>query len=159
MLSESLRLSRVTARKAIDALSREGVIVRRQGLVGERFLSIVLSFDVETPERRREILAAVDRVVDPTRMDPGPLQALRKTGTPYVNSYFEEATRTAAARSFPLFGAFVIGLILFLYRSFRALLAFLLTIAASLALSVGYAGLSGDVITIVSSLVPCQPPK
>jgi len=126
----------------------------RQGLVGERFLSIVLSLDARTPEERHAVLDAVDRIVDPTLMDPKPLVALRKTGSPYINSYFEDATRDAALRSFPLFGAFVVGLILFLYRSFRALLAFLVTIAASLALTVGYAGLSGDVITIVSSLVP-----
>jgi uncharacterized protein len=126
----------------------------RQGLVGDRFLSIVLSLDVRTPEERHAALDAVDLVVDPTLMDPKPLLALRKTGEPYVNGYFEDATRDAALRSFPLFGAFVVGLILFLYRSFRALSAFLVTIAGSLALTVGYAGLSGDVITIVSSLVP-----
>ncbi|MBZ5638730.1 MAG: MMPL family transporter [Acidobacteriia bacterium] len=126
----------------------------RQGLVGARFLSIVLSFDVRSPEERRVVLDAVNLAVDPTVMDPKPLLALRKTGEPYVNGYFEDATRDAALRSFPLFGAFVVLLILFLYRSFRALSAFLATIASSLALTVGYAGLSGDVITIVSSLVP-----
>jgi predicted RND superfamily exporter protein len=126
----------------------------RQGLVGDRFLSIVLSLNVRTPEERHAVLDAIDYVVDPTLMDPKPLLALRKTGEPYVNAYFEDATRDAALRSFPLFGAFVVGLILFLYRSFRALCAFLATVVASIALTVGYAGVSGDVITIVSSLVP-----
>ena len=50
--------------------------------------------------------------------------------------------------------SFVVLLNLFLYRSFRALTAFLVTIAATVLLTEAFAGVMGYVSTIVSSLVP-----
>jgi predicted RND superfamily exporter protein len=41
-----------------------------------------------------------------------------------------------------------------LYRSFRALIAFVLTLGVSAAMSVGYVGITGGTFTIISALVP-----
>ncbi len=129
-------------------------LFRRQGLLGPNFLSVILGLDYHDPEGRHALLDAIDQTIDAARLDPSPLTALRKVGQAYVNAYFEDATASSAKRLFPLFALFVVGLILRLYRSFRALWAFVLTMLTSLILTVGYAGVSGDVITIVSSLVP-----
>ena len=61
---------------------------------------------------------------------------------------------TAGLRYFPLFCLFVIVLNSLLYRSLRALVAFLLTLGVCAALTVGYIGITGGTFTIVSSLVP-----
>jgi predicted RND superfamily exporter protein len=76
----------------------------------------------------------------------------RKIGGPYVDAALERATARASQRAFPLFGLFVIGLVLFLYRSLRALAAILLTLLACVALTVGVAAPLGFTFTIVSSL-------
>jgi hypothetical protein len=75
-------------------------------------------------------------------------------GEPYVNAYLDRSTDSASTRYFPLFGLFVVVLNLALYRSFRALAAFLVTLGVSMALAVGYVGMTGGVITLVSPLVP-----
>ena len=129
-------------------------LFRKQGLVGDRFLGIPLVLDVRSPRERNEVLASIDRVTAEVERDPAPLDALRKVGGPYVNRYLEGETSAAVKRYFPLFGLFIVVLNIALYRSFRALLAFIATIGVSAALTVGYVGATGGVITIVSSLVP-----
>jgi predicted RND superfamily exporter protein len=70
-----------------------------------------------------------------------------------VNAYLDETQRNAF-HSFVLFALFVVALTLFLYRSWRTLAAFLVTLAVCLALSVGYIGLTGGTFTLVSPMVP-----
>ena len=70
-----------------------------------------------------------------------------------MNAYLDETQRDAI-RSFALFAAFVVVLNLFLYRSWRTLLAFLVTLGVCLALSVGYIGATGGMFTLVSPMVP-----
>lgn len=129
-------------------------IFRRQGLVGGDFLAIPVVFTAPDAEARRGALAAVNRVTTALEADPFPLSALRKVGQPYVNAQLDEGTRLASLKYFPLFAAFVIVLNVVLYRSFRALAAFLVTLGVAMALTVGYVGLTGGVITLVSPLVP-----
>src|SRR5262249_42651014 len=71
-----------------------------------------------------------------------------------VHSYLERETKTASARYFPLFGLFVIGLNLFLFRSARALLAVLATLGVSVLLGTAAGGLFGFTTSVVSSVVP-----
>lgn len=129
-------------------------LFRRQGLVGDRFLAVPLLLDVRGPAERNAVLASIDAAIAGIETDPAPLTALRKIGEPYVGRYLETATQAAVRRYFPLFGLFIVVLNLTLYRSVRTLAAFLLTIGASAALTLGYVGATGGVLTIVSALVP-----
>src|SRR5207253_974570 len=85
---------------------------------------------------------------------PGAVTAVRKTGQPYVDAYLDNDTRSAAGRYFPLFALFIVIINVSLYRSFRALAAFMIALAVSAAFTMGYIGLTGGLLTIVSSLVP-----
>src|SRR6185436_12765194 len=123
-------------------------LFRRQGLAGPRFLAVAVTL----PAERDRGLALVDRAAVASPLPAGGVW--RRIGGPYVDAALERATERASLRAFPLFGLFVIALVLFLYRSGRALTAILLTLAACVALTVGMAAPMGWTFTIVSSLVP-----
>ena len=127
---------------------------RKQGLVGDRFLSIAVVLDVHGNEQRGETLAAIERAIQEAEATSPPITALRRVGQPYVNEYFDDATRRAGPRSFGLFLVLVVALTVALYRSARTLLAFLLTLGACMATSVGYIGLTGGNFSVVSPMVP-----
>ena len=63
---------------------------------------------------------------------PAPLSRLRKVGAPIINAYLDNDTRQAGMRYFPLFFLFVVVLNVGLYRSWRSLLAFIITLAVAL---------------------------
>ena len=71
-----------------------------------------------------------------------------------MDSWLEHETGAATVRYFPLFGAFVVLLILGLYRSWRALATILASLGVAVLLGVAFGGLVGYGFTIVSSLVP-----
>jgi hypothetical protein len=129
-------------------------IFRKQGLFGDNFLALPVVISVGSARERADILRAVDQVLAPYEKDLAPLSAIRKVGQPYVNAYLDKDTRSQGMRYFPLFGLFVLVLNISLYRSLRALVAFLLSLGVSVALTVGYVGVTGGLFTIVSSLVP-----
>ncbi len=122
---------------------------KKQGMVGDRFLSIVADLDVHTPADRDATLAAVDAALERAKSGP-----VRKVGAPYVQSWIEQQSGAASTRYFPFFGALVVGTALLLYRSLRTLLAFVLALGASVGLGVAAGGLLGFTFTIVSVLVP-----
>jgi len=128
-------------------------LFRKQGMIGDHFLvaGVLIHGDAE---QRMEALDAIDRVLAPVEQSPAPFTALRKVGQPYVNRLLDHETSTTGYRYFALFGLFIVILNLSLYRSFRALIAFLICLGVSLALTVGWIGMTGGVFTIVSSLVP-----
>ena len=125
---------------------------RRQGLVGDRFLGVVAGFPSDGPGRREETLAAIDRAL--AGVPTGAFREVRRIGAPYVESWIERESGQATARWFPVFGLFVVGLALFLYRSVRSLLAILIALGSAVALGVGAGQLLGFPFTIVSALVP-----
>jgi uncharacterized protein len=127
---------------------------REQGLTGDRFLSMALVLDVHGNEQRGEAVSAIDRAIQETGAGAAPVTALRKVGQPYVNEYFDDATKRAGPRSFGLFMVLVVVLTVALFRSARTLIAFLLTLGACMATSVGYIGLTGGSFTVVSPMVP-----
>ncbi|HNN97507.1 MAG TPA: MMPL family transporter, partial [Pseudomonadota bacterium] len=129
-------------------------IFRRQGLVGEHHLSIPVVLANQGANDRRLLLDKVDAVLAPLEKNPAPLLRLRKVGQSYVHAYLDRDTRETGMRYFPLFFLFVIGLNVALYRSWRALLAFIITLGVSAAMTVGFVGLTGGVFTIVSQVVP-----
>ncbi len=128
-------------------------LFRKQGLIGDHFLAISVILDVQRNEDRNALLAAVDKAIDDAGGSGPPLRKLRKVGQPYVNAHLDEAT-SSGGKYFALFMVFVVILNVALYRSARALVAFLLTLAVCLAMSVGYIGLTGGTFTIISPMVP-----
>jgi predicted RND superfamily exporter protein len=128
-------------------------LFRKQGLVGDRSLAIGLVLDVHGNEERERTIAAIDQAIDRAVPDPAARQAVHTLGQPYVNAYLDDTLRTAW-RYFVMFGVFVIVLNLALYRSVRTLAAFLITLGVCVAVSVGYIGATGGMLTIVSPMVP-----
>jgi predicted RND superfamily exporter protein len=121
----------------------------RQGLVGPGFLSVVADLDVKSGEERDAALTGIDAALGKSNVG-----AVRRVGAPYVESWIEYESGAASARYFPFFGALVVIAALLLYRSLRTLFAFLLTLAAAVALSVAAGGLLGFEFSIISVLVP-----
>jgi uncharacterized protein len=125
---------------------------RRQGLVGESFLGLAVAFDSTGQAGRDATLAAIDRALG--RIPQGALRAVRKVGAPYLESWIGQESSRASLRYFPVFGLFVIGIALFLYRSWRSLVAILLALGAAVALAMGAGDLLGFSFSVVSALVP-----
>ncbi len=144
-----------TAPAALRSFLEGSDFLRRQGLAGEGFLALAISFDAATPAARDAALAAIEQAIDRSAAEaPRGLLRLRRVGESYVTSWIERETRQSSRRFFPLFGLFVVALVLFLYRSWRTLLAILATLAAAVLLGVAAGGLLGFTQTIVSALVP-----
>jgi uncharacterized protein len=140
--------------EAFRAFATGTKLFRRQGLVGDGVLGIPMELDVASREELQATLRAVDDAIAPFVAAPAPLSAVRKIGGAYVDRYLSEETRRSTLLYMPLFGLFIVLLNLFLYRSFRTLFAFLITIGITVLFTEAFAGVSGFVSTIVSSLVP-----
>ena len=145
-----LRRSRPAAGTAeLRRLALGTEFFQRQGLVGDRFLTVMVNLDVRNAAERDRALAGVDAAL--ARAGVG---AVRKVGAPYVTSWLEQQSSSASARSFPIFAVLLVAIALFLYRSWRALLALVLALGAAVALGVAAGALLGFSFTIVSVLVP-----
>ena len=155
------------AKAGFDPLANNGVqsaafkkfitgtdLFRKQGLIGEHFLAMPLVLKVTTGDARHRVLEKIKEIIEPVEKNPAPLSRLRKVGQPFVTTYLDTDTREAGLRYFPVFFLFVIVLCLSLYRSWQALVAFVVTLGVSAAMTVGFVGLVGGVFTIVSQLVP-----
>jgi len=129
-------------------------LFKKQGLAGDGYLAIALILDVHNTAERRETLSAVQRAIDTAGGSGPPLKALRQVGQPYVNKYLDDDMQRGGPRYFGLFAVFVIVLNLILYRSARTLIAFLATLGTCVALMMGYIGVTGGILTIVSPMVP-----
>jgi predicted RND superfamily exporter protein len=127
----------------------------RQGLVGDRFLAVALAIPARDPAGRDAALARVEDAIAASGIlrDPA-IARLRRVGGPYVEGWLEHETGRATLRYMPLFGAFLVAVTLFLYRSWRSLLAIVISLGATVALGVGFGQPAGFSFTIVSSLVP-----
>lgn len=134
------------------AFATGAALFKKQGLVGEHHVSMAVTFEAPTSHGRDEKLVELDRALE-TVAHPT-LGPVRRVGQPYVEQWLETETRSATLRYFPLFGAFVVVLVIALYRSWRALLAILVTLGVTVGLSMGLGHLLGFSLTIVSELVP-----
>jgi predicted RND superfamily exporter protein len=139
---------------AFQAFATGTPLFRQQGLLGEGFHAVPLILDVQGSEQRLAALRAIDAAVAGTVAHPAPFKALRKVGEPYVNDYLNRETAEGGMQQFPLFGLFVVLLVLGLYRSWRTLAAFTISLAVNVGLAVGVIGVLGGTFTIVSVLVP-----
>jgi predicted RND superfamily exporter protein len=130
---------------------------RDQGLAGDDFLGIVAVLDVSGPKARDEALGGIDRAIAQVSATPvgrAGIRNVRRVGEPWLNSWLEQETNAATLRYFPLFGVFVVLLTIGLYRTWRALVAILLSLGVAVLLGMAFAGLVGFGFTIVSALVP-----
>jgi hypothetical protein len=126
----------------------------RAGLVGPHYLGIGLELRTSSPAERDRALAQIDAVALPLEKTGGPFTAVRRVGAPWLEAWLERQTGSATKRFMPLFGLFLIALVTIVYRSWRALLAIVLTLGAVVAVAVGLADLTGWPHTVVSTLVP-----
>ncbi len=129
-------------------------LFRRAGLLGDRYLGIGLELRADSPEERNRSLAAIDSVALPLERAGGPFTAVRRVGSPWLNAWLEHQTGVATKKFMPLFGLFLVGLVLIVYRSWRALAAIILTLGSVVAIGVGLAAIFGWSNTVVSTLVP-----
>ena len=149
--------SRPGAEEELRSFAHGTPFFRDQGLVGEGFLGVVLALDVAGPVERDAALAGVEKAVAQawaTRAGRAGVTAVRRVGSPWLDSWLERETGAASVRFFPLFGAFVVLLTVGLYRSWRALATILLSLGVAVLLGVALGGLLGFGFTIVSALVP-----
>lgn len=129
-------------------------LFHRAGLVGERYLGIALELRVNSPAERDRALAAIDALVLPLEKSGGEFTAIRRVGSPWLDAWLERQTGAATRKFMPLFGIFLMTLVLLVYRSWRALAAIVLTLGAVVAMAVGLAGVVGWTNTVVSTIVP-----
>ncbi|HSL19424.1 MAG TPA: MMPL family transporter [Methylomirabilota bacterium] len=127
---------------------------RRQGLIGDDFLSVVLALDADDAAARDRLLGAVDAEAGAIPGWAEAVTGVRRVGRPWIEAWLERETSLSSQTYFPLFGAFVVALVLGLYRSWRALAAILTSLATAVLLGMAFAGLVGLQFTIVSALVP-----
>ena len=129
-------------------------LFRRAGLLGDHYIGIALELRTNTPAERDKALAAIDSLVLPLDKAGKPFTAVRRVGSPWLDAWLEKQTGAATERSMPLFGIFLVVLVVLVYRSWRALLAIVLTLGSVVAMAVGQAHLFGWTNTVVSALVP-----
>jgi len=129
-------------------------LFRRAGLLGDHYLGMGLELRAATPAARDKALADIDALVLPLDKAGKPFTAIRRVGSPWLDAWLEKQTGAATARSMPLFGIFLVTLVFIIYRSWRALLAMVLTLGAVIAIAVGQACIFGWTNTVVSALVP-----
>jgi uncharacterized protein len=129
-------------------------LFRRAGLLGDHYFGIALELRVNSPAERDRALAAIDSLALPLEATGGPFTKVRRVGSPWLDAWLERQTGAATARFMPLFGIFLMTLVLIIYRSWRALGAIVLTLGAMVAIAMGVAALFGWPHTVISTLVP-----
>jgi predicted RND superfamily exporter protein len=129
-------------------------LFRRAGLLGDHYLGIALELHVESPAERDRALAAIDSLALPLESSGGPFTKVRRVGSPWLDAWLERQTGAATARFMPLFGVFLMTLVLIIYRSWRTLGAIVLTLGTLVAIAMGLAYLFGWSHTVISTLVP-----
>ena len=129
-------------------------LFRRAGLLGDGYIGIVLELRVQNPADRDRALAAIDSLALPLESAGGPFTKVRRVGSSWLGAWLERQTGAATARFMPLFGLFLMTLVLIIFRSFRALAAIVCTLGALVAVAMGLAHPFGWAHTVISTLVP-----
>ena len=129
-------------------------LFRRAGLLGDHYLGVAIELHVKSPTERNQALSAIDAVALPLEASGGPFTRVRRVGSPWLDAWLERQTGAATVRFMPLFGLFLMTLVLIIYRSWRALGAIVFTLGAMVAIAMGLAHLFGWSHTVISTLVP-----
>jgi predicted RND superfamily exporter protein len=152
----ALSTGAITADSAarVRAFATGTPLFRRAGLLGDHYLGIALELRAGTPAGRDRALNAIDALVVPLAAPGGAFSQVRRVGGPWLDAWLERQTGAATARFMPLFGIFLMALVLIIYRSWRTLAAFVLTLGAVVAVAMGLALPFGWTHTVISALVP-----
>lgn len=129
-------------------------LFRRAGLLGDHYFGIALDLREKSAAERDSALAAIDSIALPLASPAGPFNAVRRVGSPWLDAWLERQTGASTARFMPLFGIFLMTLVLIVFRSWRTLAAIILTLGALVAIAMGLAYLMGWSQTVISTLVP-----
>jgi len=129
-------------------------LFRRAGLLGDQYLGIALELRVNSPAERDRALTAIDALALPLEASGGPFSKVRRVGSPWLDAWLERQTGAATAHFMPLFGIFLMTLVLIIYRSWRALGAIVVTLGALVAMAMGLGDLFGWSHTVISTIVP-----
>jgi predicted RND superfamily exporter protein len=129
-------------------------LFRRAGLLGDNYLGIALELRVKSPAERDRVLAAIDSLALPLEASGGPFTKVRRVGSPWLDAWLERQTGAATVRFMPLFGLFLMTLVLVIYRSWRTLGAIILTLGTLVAIAMGLGDVFGWAHTVISTLVP-----
>ena len=150
------RTAEISANEAerLRSFATGTALFRRAGLLGDHYVGMGIELRASSPEARNRALAAIDSLVLPLEKPGGPFTAVRRVGSPWLNAWLEHQTGVATKKFMPLFGVFLIALVLIVYRSLRALAAIIITLGSVVAIAVGLAALFGWSNTVVSTLVP-----
>jgi uncharacterized protein len=138
----------------LHAFATGTTLFRRAGLLGDHYLGIALELRVHSPAERDRALEAIEARLEALEASGSPFTAVRRVGSPWLDAWLERQTGLATKRFMPLFGVFLLALVLIVYRSWRALAAVVVTLAAVVAIAMGLADLLGFSHTVVSALVP-----
>ena len=138
----------------LRAFATGTTLFRRAGLLGEHYLGVAIELRVKSPAERNQALAAIDAIALPLEAGGGPFTQVRRVGSPWLDAWLERQTGAATVRFMPLFGVFLMTLVLIIYRSWRALGAIVLTLGSLVAIAMGLAHLFGWSHTVISTLVP-----
>jgi predicted RND superfamily exporter protein len=138
----------------VRAFATGTTLFRRAGLIGDHYLGIALELHVNSVAERNRALAAIDALVLPLEKSAHPFSAVRRVGTPWLDAWLERQTGAATKKFMPLFGVFLVTLVLLVYRSWRTLAAIVITLGAVVAMAVGSAAIFGWSNTVVSTIVP-----
>jgi hypothetical protein len=130
------------------------LLFRRAGLMGDHYLGIALDLKVNSPAQRDRALSAIDAEVLPLNATGHPFTAIRRVGAPWLDAWLERQTGASTKKFMPLFGVFLMTLVFLVYRSWRALVAIILTLGAVVAVAVGLGDVFGWSNSVVSTLVP-----
>jgi predicted RND superfamily exporter protein len=129
-------------------------LFRRSGLLGDHYFGIALELRVNSPAERDRALQAINSLVLPLEASGGPFTSVRRVGSPWLDAWLEQQTGAATAHFMPLFGCFLMTLVLIVYRSWRTLGAIILTLGALLSIGMGLADIFGWSHTVISTIVP-----
>jgi hypothetical protein len=138
----------------LRAFATGTTLFRRAGLLGDHYLGVAIELRVKSPAERNQALAAIDALVLPLESTGGPFTQVRRVGSPWLDAWLERQTGAATVRFMPLFGVFLMTLVLIIYRSWRALAAIVITLGSLVAVAMGLAHIFGWSHTVISTLVP-----
>lgn len=129
-------------------------LFRRAGLLGDRYFGIALELRVNSPAERDRALQEIDSLALPLESSGGPFTAVRRVGSPWLDAWLERQTGAATTHFMPLFGLFLMTLVLIVYRSWRTLAAIVLALGSLLSIAMALADLFGWSNSVISTIVP-----
>jgi hypothetical protein len=129
-------------------------LFRRAGLLGDHYFGIALELLVNSAAERDAALSAIDSLALPLEAPGGAFTKVRRVGSPWLDAWLERQTGVSTARFMPLFGIFLMTLVLIIYRSWRTLAAIILTLGTLVAIAMGLGDVFGWSHTVISTIVP-----